>query len=244
MRKGMSGYQDNILMSSAAPPILLSTVFRWKHQHFVAATLLMYNLAIADQKVVLCSFRSGWKHISQDDTISLTHLDPHMMHKVFDTDWISGSFQQSWNGLKMPPTGTLKGNCSVLIYMLAFEGQFENWFIIVHIEDKQKSLMSCKKERERKVEETRCFVQPGIFSAFVPWKYLGHPSLFKVGQNWANISLALALFTGTCLLKVRSGIETHLFRMRIYCDILSFKYVLPDARRISWFILQQAVINC
>ena len=48
-----SGYQDNILMSSAAPPLrilLLSRVFRKNHQHFVAATLLMYNLAIADKK--------------------------------------------------------------------------------------------------------------------------------------------------------------------------------------------------
>ena len=135
------------------------------------------------KKVVLCSFQSRWKHISQDDTISLTHLDPHMMHKVFDTDWISGSFQISGNGLKMPPAGTLKGKCSVLIYMLSFEGKFEHWFIIVHIVDKQKSLMSCKKGWEREVEETRCFVKPGIFSAFVPWKYLGHPSL----QSWPKL---------------------------------------------------------
>ena len=53
----------------------------------------------------LCSFLSRLKDISQGDgTISLTHLDPHMMHKVFDTDWISASFQQSGNVLKIPST--------------------------------------------------------------------------------------------------------------------------------------------
>ena len=77
----------------------------------------------------------------------------------------------------------------------------------VHIEGKIIILKIDKKHCEREVEETRCFVNDpsSDFLSFCPWKISGSPSLFKVAQNWANIS---------CHRYLPPEIETHLRRIR------------------------------
>ena len=97
-------------MSSAAAPPTTPPAFRWKTskrplfpQHFDTSTLLPYNLMYLPtllKKLLFARSEVGENTFLKMAQYLLTHLDPHMMHKLFDTD--STSFQQSGNVLRIP----------------------------------------------------------------------------------------------------------------------------------------------
>ena len=128
-----------------------------------------------------------------------------MVHKVFDTDYLSRSFKQSGKMLLTNLSRLLKDYCFVFKTTLKTDFVCDD-----EIAARRHIIKSHKKTCE--VEETWCFVHLGIFSAYVLLEISGSHSLQSFPKT-GSIFLAHSLFTGTCLHKVRSAIETHLSRI-------------------------------
>ena len=105
----------------------------------------------------------------------MTHRGPHMVHKVFDTDYLSRSFKQSGKMLLSNLSGLLKGYCS------AFKTTLKTDFVCKDEIAARRHIIKSHK-RLVKLRKQGVLYTLGFSQLLSPWKYLGL-TLFRVSPK-------------------------------------------------------------